>query len=69
MSPEEFAMLLVRPANLEEWIALLENERWPGDRPEGSIENVMAAYRSMLEAVDLALGQLTAGSQGSKPLR
>ncbi len=55
MTREEFAMLLIRRANLEEWITLLENERWPGDSPAGSMENVLAAYRSMLEAVDVAI--------------
>ena len=52
---EEFAMLLIRRANLEEWIALLESGSWPGDRPAGSIADALHAYRSMLEAVDIAL--------------
>ena len=55
VSQEEFAMLLIRRANLEEWIALLENERWPGDNLEGSMKNVLAAYRKMLEAVETDL--------------
>lgn len=55
MTREEFAMLLIRRANLQEWIALLESERWPGDSPEGSMKRVLAAYRKMLEDVDLAL--------------
>ena len=55
MTREEFAMLLIRRANLQEWITLLENERWPGDSPEGSMKNVLAAYRKMLEAVDTDL--------------
>ena len=55
MTREEFAMLLIRRANLQEWIALLENKRWPGDSPQRSMKNVLAAYRKMLEDVDLAL--------------
>ena len=55
VSREEFAILLIRRANLQEWITLLENERWPGDCPQGSMENVLAAYRSLLQDVDLAL--------------
>src|SRR5689334_13990301 len=55
MFREEFAMLLIRRANLEEWIALLEKGSWPGDRPAGSIADALRAYRSMLEAVDIAL--------------
>lgn len=55
MTREELAMLLIRRANLQEWIALLENERWPGDNPEGSMKNVLAAYRKMLEAVETDL--------------
>ena len=61
VTDEEFAMLLIRRANLQEWIALLENERWPGESPEGSIKNVLAAYRKMLQAVDLALQKAPRG--------
>ena len=55
MTREEFAMLLIRQANLQQWIALLDNERWPGDNPEGSMKNVLAAYRKMLETVETDL--------------
>jgi len=57
MSREEFAMLLIRRANLQEWIALLEKGRWTGDRSDGSIADALRRYRSLLGAVDIALQQ------------
>lgn len=57
MSREEFAMLLIRRANLEERLARLENGTWPGDSPKESIRTILGAYRSMLQAVDIALEQ------------
>lgn len=55
MTRDEIAKLQVRRANLQEWIALLEAGRWPGDRVQVCRGAALEHYRLALELVELHL--------------